>query len=183
MKVMSMLIVAFFASFLSALSYAVVDGHKYPFDNDIDKGRFEVLAEELRCPKCQNQNLADSNAPVAADLRDKVYELMQEGQSDDEIVTYLVDRYGDFVRYNPPVQENTFFLWFGPIVMLAIALIVVVSISRSGKGSNSLSDEEKAELAKQAADKLKAAKLKNSTSSQAAGDTSSSDNNDEKKDS
>lgn len=164
-------IVSFLLTLFSFSALAVVDGHKYPFDNEIDKGRFEVLAEELRCPKCQNQNLADSNAPVASDLRDKVYELMQEGQSDDEIVTYLVDRYGDFVRYNPPVQENTFFLWFGPIVMLAIALIVVVSISRNGKNA-SLSEEDKAKLAKQAADKLKALQ-----------DTNRSDNNNEKQDS
>ncbi len=183
MKQFSYLLLAFITSFYAAMTFAVVDGHKYPFDNEVDKGRFEVLAEELRCPKCQNQNLADSNAPVAADLRDKVYELMQDGQSDDEIVTYLVDRYGDFVRYNPPVQENTFFLWFGPIVMLVIALIVVVAISRSGKSSSSLSNEEKAELAKQAAEKLKAAKLKNTTSSQVAAATSSSENNDEKQDS
>lgn len=131
----------------SASANAVVNGHLYPFDNTVDEKRFEVLAEELRCPKCQNQNLADSNAPVAADLRDKVYELMIDGQSDDEIVTYLVDRYGDFVRYNPAVQENTFFLWFGPGIMVLIALIVIVSISRGGKKSSPLSEEEKAKLA------------------------------------
>lgn len=59
-------------------SWSVIDGHKYPFQEPEDAARFEQLAEDLRCPKCQNQNLADSNAPVAADLRDKVYELMQE---------------------------------------------------------------------------------------------------------
>lgn len=126
---------------------AVVNGHLYPFDNDIDAQRFEVLAEELRCPKCQNQNLADSNAPVAADLRDKVYELMLEGQSDDDIVNYLVARYGDFVRYNPAVQYNTFFLWFGPGLMAFIALIVIINISRGSKKMQPLSETEKAKLA------------------------------------
>ena len=142
------LILALCLSLLALTSQAVVDGHKYPFDNDIDKERFEVLAAELRCPKCQNQNLADSNAPVASDLRDKVYELMIDGQTDDEIVGYLVARYGDFVRYNPPVQKNTFFLWFAPGTMVLIALIIIISITRGGKKSQPLSEEEKAKLAK-----------------------------------
>jgi len=141
------IILALCLSLFSLSSLAVVNGHLYPFDNDVDKKRFEVLAEELRCPKCQNQNLADSNAPVAADLRDKVYELMIEGQSDDEITNYLVARYGDFVRYNPAVQKNTFFLWFGPGVMVFIAIFVIVSISRGGKKSQPLSEEERAKLA------------------------------------
>ena len=141
------LILVLCLSLFSLASQAVVDGHKYPFDNEVDQKRFEVLAEELRCPKCQNQNLADSNAPVAADLRDKVYELMIEGQTDDQIVDYLVARYGDFVRYNPPVQKNTFFLWFGPLVMVLIGLIVIVSLTRSGKKAQPLSAEENVKLA------------------------------------
>lgn len=141
------LLLAICLSLFSLTSLAVVDGHKYPFDNDVDKERFEVLAEELRCPKCQNQNLADSNAPVASDLRDKVYELMIEGQNDDEIVGYLVDRYGDFVRYNPPVQKNTFFLWFAPGIMVLIALIMIISLTRGTKKEQALSAEEQAKLA------------------------------------
>jgi cytochrome c-type biogenesis protein CcmH len=147
MKVISSFVLTLFLSLIAITSHAVIDGHKYPFDNAIDKGRFEILAEELRCPKCQNQNLADSNAPVAADLRDKVYELMIEGQSDDEIVDYLVARYGDFVRYNPPVQKNTYFLWFGPVVMVLIGLIVIISLTRGGKKSQPLSEEENVKLA------------------------------------
>ncbi len=141
------LLFAICLSLFSLSSLAVVNGHLYPFDNDVDKKRFDVLAEDLRCPKCQNQNLADSYAPVAGDMRDKVYELMVEGQSDDEIVTYLVDRYGDFVRYNPPVQENTFFLWFAPGVMVLIAFIIIISLARSRKQAQPLSEEEKVKLA------------------------------------
>lgn len=141
-------ILSLMLSLFALTSHAVVDGHKYPFDNDVDKERFEILAEELRCPKCQNQNLADSNAPVASDLRDKVYELMQEGQTDDEIVGYLVDRYGDFVRYNPPVQKNTFFLWFAPGIMVLIAVGMIISLTRGSKKEPTLSDEEQAKLAK-----------------------------------
>ncbi len=147
MKALSSLVFTLLLSLVAITSHAVIDGHKYPFDNEVDKVRFEVLAEELRCPKCQNQNLADSNAPVASDLRDKVYELMIEGQTDDEIVGYLVARYGDFVRYNPPVQKNTFFLWFGPIVMVFIGLIVIISLTRGGKKSQPLSEEEIVKLA------------------------------------
>lgn len=141
------ILLAICLSLFTLTSLAVVDGHKYPFDNDVDKERFEVLAEELRCPKCQNQNLADSNAPVASDLRDKVYELMIEGQNDDEIVGYLVDRYGDFVRYNPPVQKNTFFLWFAPGIMVLIALIMIISLTRGTKKEQALSAEEQVKLA------------------------------------
>lgn len=134
-------------SFSALMTHAVVDGHKYQFDNAHDTQRFSALAEELRCPKCQNQNLSDSNSPVAADLRDKVYELMLEGQSDEQIIDYLVARYGDFVRYNPAIQKNTFFLWFGPLVMVLIALIIIISITRGGKKVAPLSEQEKQKLA------------------------------------
>lgn len=149
-------------SFTALMSHAVIDGHKYQFDNEVDQKRFASLAEELRCPKCQNQNLADSDAPVAADLRDKVYELMLEGQADEEIVDYLVARYGDFVRYNPPVQKNTFFLWFGPVVMVFIALIIIISITRNGKKNEPLSELDLQKLAE-----LKAAREQGVDSDQA----------------
>ncbi|UXD87049.1 cytochrome c-type biogenesis protein [Thalassolituus hydrocarboniclasticus] len=130
---------------LSAL--ATVDGYKYPFDDPEDAARFEQLAQDLRCPKCQNQNLADSNAPVAVDLRDKVYELMQEGQSDEEIVGYLVDRYGDFVRYNPPFRAETVLLWFGPALVFIFGLLLLVLIRRGQKQPpKPLSAEEQARL-------------------------------------
>jgi len=115
---------------LPVAAYAVIDGYKYPFESAEDAARFEQLAEDLRCPKCQNQNLADSNAPVAEDLRDKVYELMQNGDSDEEIVEYLVDRYGDFVRYKPPFRFDTVLLWGGPVLLLLFGIILLVYIRR-----------------------------------------------------
>ncbi|WP_300425610.1 cytochrome c-type biogenesis protein CcmH [Thalassolituus sp.] len=135
--------------FLPALSLAVIDGHKYSFSSEEDAARFEQLAEDLRCPKCQNQNLADSNAPVAVDLRDKVYELMQEGQSDDEIVGYLVDRYGDFVRYRPPFRIDTLLLWGGPVILLVIGLLILAAIRRqqASQPQEGLSEADKARLA------------------------------------
>ena len=80
--------------------------------------RLKTLEEELRCLVCQNQSLADSNAPLAEDLRREVRELAVAGKSDDEIKQYLVARYGDFVLYKPPVKRTTWLLWFGPFVLL-----------------------------------------------------------------
>jgi len=134
--------------FFSMPVWAVIDGHKYPFEDPQDAERFEQLAEDLRCPKCQNQNLADSNAPVARDMRDKVYELMQQGKTDDEVVGYMVDRYGDFVRYNPPMRAETFLLWFGPAILFVFGLILLIGIRRSSKNTSNqpLTAEEKAKL-------------------------------------
>ncbi|WP_276680732.1 cytochrome c-type biogenesis protein [Thalassolituus oleivorans] len=132
---------------LSLPTLAVVDGEKYPFDDPEKAQRFESLAEDLRCPKCQNQNLADSSAPVAADLREKVYTLMQDGQTDDQIVDYLVARYGDFVRYNPPFRWNTLFLWGGPGVAFLLGLLLIIGIRRAQKKPVAdLSDDEKARI-------------------------------------
>jgi cytochrome c-type biogenesis protein CcmH len=76
------------------------------------------LAKELRCVQCQNQTLADSEAPLAVDMRQKMRELLAQGKSDEEVRQWLVDRYGDFVLYRPPVQGNTVLLWFGPGLLL-----------------------------------------------------------------
>ena len=77
--------------------------------------------EELRCPKCQNQNLEDSNAGLARDLKIRAYNLLKEGKSNQEIVAYMVERYGDFVTYRPPLRPTTWLLWFGPFVILLLA--------------------------------------------------------------
>ena len=83
------------------------------------KTRLKALSEELRCLVCQNQSLADSNAELAVDLKREVERLMVDGKSDADIKTYLVQRYGDFVLYKPPVQSNTALLWAGPFMLLA----------------------------------------------------------------
>ncbi|MCJ0972489.1 cytochrome c-type biogenesis protein CcmH [Pseudomonas sp. PS1] len=125
----------------------------YEFRNDAERERYRTLVEELRCPKCQNQNIADSNAPIAMDLRREIYRMLQEGQSDDQIVDYLVDRYGDFVRYNPPVNAKTLLLWYGPVALLVIGFFVLAMIlvrrRRSGAAaaSHTLSEAERARLA------------------------------------
>ena len=83
------------------------------FENQQQQDRFDQLTRELRCLVCQNQNLADSDAPLAHDLRREVYEMVQSGQNNEDIKTFLVERYGDFVLYRPPVQNNTYLLWIG----------------------------------------------------------------------
>jgi len=84
--------------------------------------RMMTLAQELRCLVCQNQTLADSQAELAADLRQEIRELMQKGKSDDEIKSYLVQRYGDFVLYRPPLKRMTWLLWFGPALLMVVGL-------------------------------------------------------------
>ena len=138
---------ALFVLAMSTAASAVIDGHKYPFDDPEDAERFAALAEELRCPKCQNQNLADSNAPVAADLRNKVYELMQDGKSDQEVVDYLVARYGDFVRYTPPFRLDTVLLWLGPLLLFLAGLALVRRTRQhQAAGIAELTEEEQARL-------------------------------------
>lgn len=90
--------------------------------------RLKRLSNELRCLVCQNSTLADSDAPLAQDLRNEIRKLMEEGKSDEEVVAFLVARYGDFVTFRPPVNANTALLWFGPFIMLAIGMITLVVV-------------------------------------------------------
>ncbi len=89
---------------------------------------YTQLINELRCLVCQNQNLADSNAALALDLRQKTYEMVSSGASRDEIVDFMVSRYGEFVLYRPPVQQNTLLLWLGPGLFLLVGIGVAVRI-------------------------------------------------------
>jgi cytochrome c-type biogenesis protein CcmH len=84
------------------------------------EARLKAMSHELRCLVCQNQTLADSDAPLAEDLRKEIRTQMREGKSDQEVIDYLVARYGDFVRYRPPVNNSTALLWFGPFLILLI---------------------------------------------------------------
>lgn len=101
-----------------------------PFTDVAQEQRFQQLTRQLRCLVCQNENLADSHAPLAQDLRQQVFEQMQAGKSDEEIKRWLTDRYSDFVLYDPPLRGGTVVLWFGPAVVLAIGLFAVVTIVR-----------------------------------------------------
>ncbi|MBV1872590.1 MAG: cytochrome c-type biogenesis protein CcmH [Gammaproteobacteria bacterium] len=98
----------------------------YEFEKEESKQRYQSLIAELRCPKCQNQNLADSSAEIAKDLKARVYKLVNDGKSDAEIVSYLVDRYGDFVTYRPPLRPATWLLWFGPFALFFLVGLFLI---------------------------------------------------------
>ena len=98
----------------------------YPFESLDQEARFERLTHELRCPKCQNQSIADSNAPIAQDLRKRTYELVREGRSDEEVVSYLKERYGEFITYKPAFNALTALLWVGPFLLLAVVVAVLL---------------------------------------------------------
>jgi len=107
--------------------------------------RVMALSEELRCLVCQNQTLAESNAPLAEDLRNQLREKMREGKSDKEVVDFLVERYGDFVLYRPPLKGTTVLLWFGPLLLLATGFAVLMRRlqRRRAAGGPGVSDAER----------------------------------------
>ncbi|NCT56622.1 MAG: cytochrome c-type biogenesis protein CcmH [Legionella sp.] len=112
------------------LSQALYADAIYPFDTQKKHAQFRGLLRDLRCLVCQNQDLADSNAGLARDLRDEVYAHVQAGESDDEIMRYLTMRYGDFILFKPPVKAVTSMLWFGPALFLAIGLFLFLRKTR-----------------------------------------------------
>ena len=125
----------------------------YEFSTQAQRDRYRTLVEELRCPKCQNQNIADSDAPIAMDMRDEIFKKLEEGQSNEQIVEFLVDRYGDFVRYKPPVNKKTLILWYGPAAFLTFGFAMVAMIvirrrrsTRTEQNEQQLSSDEKARL-------------------------------------
>lgn len=113
---MRIVLVALFASF-SLLAQDI-----RPFDNEQQRQLFNQLTAELRCPQCQNQNIADSNAIVAVDMREKTYQLVREGKDRAQVLEYMIGRYGDFVHYQPPVNRFTLWLWLAPLLMLVLLL-------------------------------------------------------------
>jgi len=136
---------------VAGIAHAAID--TYEFANDAERARFRELTQELRCPKCQNQDLADSNAPIATDLRREIFRMLGEGKDNQQIIDFMVDRYGDFVRYKPALTSKTVILWFGPLALLVGGIVVIgVIVGRrrrttQGEDSDTLSAEERARLA------------------------------------
>ena len=131
-------------------SYAAIDVRD--FADEGQRQRFYDLATVLRCPKCQNENIAESNAPIASDLRDEIQRMMKAGKNDQQIVDFMVARYGDFVLYDPPMSPRTVLLWLGPGMLLLIgvgAIMAIVANRRRARVSNAspLSDTECSRLA------------------------------------
>ncbi len=101
------------------------------FSSPQQEDDYHELTQELRCPQCQNNNIADSNAVIAVDMRGKVFELLQEGKSKQDVVQYMVDRYGNFVTYDPPLTPVTMILWGAPILFILLGVLVLFRRKRS----------------------------------------------------
>jgi cytochrome c-type biogenesis protein CcmH len=141
----------FFIGLLAATTlHAAIDPDQ--FDNEAERARYQHFIADLRCPKCQNQNLAGSDAPIAADLRKELRRLLKEGQSDQQIVDFMVARYGEFVLYKPRLDRNTALLWFAPIALFGVGAGVIGTMlwrHRRARASatTALTAEEQAQLA------------------------------------
>nr|WED69046.1 cytochrome c-type biogenesis protein CcmH [Pectobacterium colocasium] len=137
-------------SFLGALllSFSVLASSEVlHFDNDAQEQQFRELTMQLRCPKCQNNSIADSNSMIASDMRQKVYELMQQGQTKEQVVDYMVDRYGYFVTYEPPITPFTILLWLLPALFLvAGAWMIIRRAHRIRSTKEPMSEQDKKRL-------------------------------------
>ena len=132
----------------SLLVLALLAGSAAAQDPALEK-RVAGLAHELRCLVCQNQTLADSNAPLAVDLRNQIREQLKGGASERDVIDFMVARYGDFVRYRPPFKASTLALWLGPFVLLALgALLLVRRLLRRRAPEPPLSEAQRARAAK-----------------------------------
>ena len=113
-------------------STALLAQEVLPFEHESQRQLYQQLTAELRCPQCQNQNIADSNAIVAVDMRQKTYQLVQEGKSRQQVLDYMINRYGDFVHYQPPLNKFTLILWLLPALMV-FGLIVLLLFRRKAE--------------------------------------------------
>jgi cytochrome c-type biogenesis protein CcmH len=150
----------------SAFSFAAIDPDE--FSSEAEHLRYQHFIADLRCPKCQNQNLAGSDAPIAADLRKELRHLLKEGQSDQQIVDFMVSRYGEFILYKPPLDRHTAALWFMPIMLLSMGVAVIGTIlwrhrrtvSGSVNSAAALTRDEQAQVAALLSEtKIKAEKM------------------------
>lgn len=133
--------------FFSAPSYSAIDS--FEFESEQQQQLFHDLSKQLRCPKCQNQNILDSNSELAKDLRNKTYELVKKGQSEAQIVDYMVARFGNFVRYDPPMTPATIFLWLGPLLFILFGFyFLYAQIKRQSKEDQTLDEQETDRLQK-----------------------------------
>ena len=129
-------------SLVSFSSQATIDA--YQFDDMKKEALYKKLVKELRCTVCQNQDIGDSNASLAQDLRRKTYEMVSAGKDEEYILDYMSDRYGDFVLYRPRLQSNTLLLWVGPFIILIAAVFFLLKFIRRSEDEVPLSEAEKA---------------------------------------
>ena len=139
-------LILFLAAMMTSFSlWAAIDA--YQFKSVAQEEQYRDLTQSLRCPKCQNNSIADSGAMIAADMRQKVYELLQQGQTRQQIVEYMVKRYGNFVTYEPPVTPSTIILWVGPLLFVVAGAAIIILRSRRKKTRAELDATEQQRLA------------------------------------
>ncbi|MFD1804739.1 cytochrome c-type biogenesis protein CcmH [Mixta tenebrionis] len=139
-------IILLLAAMLVSMS-ALATIETWQFDSAQQEQQYRELTASLRCPKCQNNSIGDSNAMIAADMRMKVYQLLKQGQSEEQITQYMIARYGDFVTYQPPVRASTLVLWAGPLLfILAGGLVIFLRSRRLPAESERLDEAEQQRL-------------------------------------
>ena len=131
---------------LSSPAPAVIE--TYEFSDPAEETRYQNMIAQLRCLVCQNQNLADSNADLAKDLRARTYQMISAGSTDDEIAEFMTARYGDFVLYRPPLRLRTALLWLGPFAILLVALVIFFFTVRKSRTVSIMSEQERAKAAR-----------------------------------
>ena len=139
MKCCCLAAILLLSSCIPALSLASLE--MLSFANPQQETRYKKIIAELRCLVCQNQNLADSNADLAQDLRKKTHAMILAGQTNAQIIDFMVARYGDFVRYRPPFNPSTALLWISPALLLALGLGILWRVTRRSRGALSATDE------------------------------------------
>lgn len=120
-------------------AFAAVELHQ--FDTPQQEADYRSLIQELRCPQCQNNNIADSNATIATDMRHKTLELLKQGKSKEEVVSYMVERYGNFVTYDPPMTPATLLLWLMPLLLIGFGALLL--FTRKGRRQQAVDSEPK----------------------------------------
>ncbi len=137
------------ALLFSSVAFSAIDALN--FSSPQQESDYHQLTQSLRCPQCQNNNIADSNATIAVDMRGKVFELLQEGKSKNDVVDYMVARYGNFVTYDPPMTASTLVLWIAPLLLVLLGVVFLLrrkpKTQSAVKSQNVLTDEDNARLA------------------------------------
>lgn len=140
----------FLTAFLfSSVAFSAIEALN--FSSPQQESDYHQLTQSLRCPQCQNNNIADSNATIAVDMRGKVFELLQEGKSKNDVVDYMVARYGNFVTYDPPITASTLVLWIAPLLLVLLGVVFLLrrkpKTQSAVKSQEILTDEDNARLA------------------------------------
>ena len=137
------------ALLFSSVAFSAIDALN--FSSPQQESDYHQLTQSLRCPQCQNNNIADSNATIAMDMRGKVFELLQEGKSKNDVVDYMVARYGNFVTYDPPMTASTLVLWIAPLLLVLLGVVFLLrrkpKAQSAVKSQDVLTDEDNARLA------------------------------------